>query len=655
MWSLGCLAHASTTPPRETQEQLIGLGLVESLDTVRGNSHVVDSTNLWAPKATEVDEYVSVQLREELPLVGPDWDDGATIGELQAWVASALLQAAPLLSPSRTQVELQLLVPFELSLAKPGHEHASCSTESATAAKLPLPFALPVGSSLLESFERSEDDQGSLLDAATQGPPGPAATSGLTHTAQKKTADDDWQHLTRVGTTAGYAPSLAARVFDVVRESACGKHSMREDTEIRDATPRVSCETEDSMHMPSFIAERMRWQGERPSISESQFSEQCEPLRFSVSFQPDASLRADHEALIFNSAGVLRSALTELRRLGSCCHELHSSSVSNPVLFAVVNAVEPFHQATATEALRTRRQSELLGTLHAALAALPAQRARRAHLPPPSPPPPLPVELAAWGAWTVEPPCSTAKSSCVLAAAAVVTPSMLDHAELEGGLRRLPWQLAHDIRESFPEHATCNKVQMRLLLPITVAVLSQGSASGADQAARGAALQAAIERTACSHLAARRATATSQPALVSSAEECLVRLATAMPLGAHVELGDLQLSPLLPGLRRGADGTYMACNVADHAAAHTSSGSENAARLTDRALDSRWESAPVASNRTAWVSIDLGSEQVLKLTLALSLSPSLNLSRSPSFSPSFSPAHLCLSALASASASQPQL
>ena len=34
----------------------------------------------------------------------------------------------------------------------------------------------------------------------------------------------------------------------------------------------------------------------------------------------------------FNSAGVLRSATSELRRLGSCCHKLHSSSVSDSVL-----------------------------------------------------------------------------------------------------------------------------------------------------------------------------------------------------------------------------------------------------------------------------------------------------------------------------------
>ena len=142
---------------------------------------------------------------------------------------------------------------------------------------------------------------------------------------------------------------------------------------------------------------------------------------------------------------------------------------------------------------------------------------------------------------------------------------------------------------------------MRLLLPVTVAVLSQGPTSGADQAARGAALQAAIERTACPHLVARRATAalvSPPPASVeqsqsqSSAEECIVRLATAMPLGAHVTLGDLQLGALLPGMRRGADGTYVACSVAERAVARASSRGENAARLTDGAVDSRWESAP---------------------------------------------------------------
>ena len=268
--------------------------------------------------------------------------------------------------------------------------------------------------------------------------------------------------------------------------------------------------------------------------------------------------------------------------------------MSDPVLLAVVSADEPFHQATAAGAAaqRAKRQAELLGTLRAALAALPAQRARGAHLPPPSPPPPLPVELATWGAWTVEAPCGTAKSSCVLAAAAVVTPAVLDHAGLEGGLRSLPWQLAHDVRESFPEQAACSKVQLRLLLPLTVALLNQGPTSGADQAARGAALQAAIERTACPHLAARRATAAFVEQSQSSAEECIVRLATAMPLGAHVALGDLQLGSLLPSMRRGADGTYVACSLAERAVAHTSSGSENAARLTDGAVDSRWESAP---------------------------------------------------------------
>ena len=207
--------------------------------------------------------------------------------------------------------------------------------------------------------------------------------------------------------------------------------------------------------------------------------------------------------------------------------------MSDPVLLAVVSADEPFHQATAAgaAALRAQRQAALLGTLHAALAALPAQRARRAHLPPPSPPlpppsppPPLPVELATWGAWTVEAPCGTPKSSCVHAAAAVVTPAVLDHAGLEGGLRSLPWQLAHDVREAFPEHAACSKVQLRLLLPLTVALLNQGPSSGADQAARGAALQAAIERTACPHLAARRATAALVEQSQSSAEECIVRV-----------------------------------------------------------------------------------------------------------------------------------
>ena len=91
-----------------------------------------------------------------------------------------------------------------------------------------------------------------------------------------------------------------------------------------------------------------------------------------------------------------------------------------------------------------------------------------------------------------------------------------------------------------------------------------------------------------------------------------MRLATAMPLGSHVALGDLDLSSLLAGMRRGADGNYVSCRVAERAQARTSSGSETAARLTDGAVDSRWESAPVAVNTTAWAAIDLGSEQALQ-------------------------------------------
>jgi hypothetical protein len=287
VWSLGGLAHASATPQR-SRERWLAPGLAESLGVVRANS----SANLWAPRATDADEYVSVQLREELPLVGPDWDDGATIGELQAWVSSALFEAAPLLSRSRTQVELRLLVPFQVSLARQGHEHASCSTESAVAAKLPLPFAQPTGASLLDSVEQSGDDQGSLLDAATQAP--------------EMAPGDAWNHLARRARETGYTPTLAARVLDVARDAACGEHPTIEDIrdEIRGTLPRAGCEMEDGMHMPAFIVERMRWQADRPSVSDAQReSEQCEPLRFSVSFQPDASLRADHEALIFNSAG----------------------------------------------------------------------------------------------------------------------------------------------------------------------------------------------------------------------------------------------------------------------------------------------------------------------------------------------------------------
>ena len=290
LWAVGCLVHASATP-QGVREQSLTPGLAE-IGVVSADSSVVGSTHLWAPKATEAEEYVSVQLREELPLIGPDWDDGATIGELQAWVSSALFQAAPLLSPSRTQVELRLLVPFEVSLARQGHEHASCSTESAIAAKLPLPFAQPAGASLLDSVEQSGDDQGSLLDAATQAP--------------EIAPGDAWNHLARRATTTGDAPTLAARVIDVVRDAACSGHPTTEDIrdEIRGTIPRASCEVEDGTHMPAFIEERMQWQADRPSVSDSQReSEMCESLRFSVSLQPDASLRADHEALIFNSAG----------------------------------------------------------------------------------------------------------------------------------------------------------------------------------------------------------------------------------------------------------------------------------------------------------------------------------------------------------------
>ena len=290
LWAVGCLVHASATP-QGVREQSLTPGLAE-IGVVSADSSVVGSTHLWAPKATEAEEYVSVQLREELPLIGPDWDDGATIGELQAWVSSALFQAAPLLSPSRTQVELRLLVPFEVSLARQGHEHASCSTESAIAAKLPLPFAQPAGASLLNSVEQSGDDQGSLLDAATQAP--------------EIAPGDAWNHLARRATTTGDAPTLAARVIDVVRDAACSGHPTTEDIrdEIRGTIPRASCEVEDGTHMPAFIEERMQWQADRPSVSDSQReSEMCESLRFSVSLQPDASLRADHEALIFNSAG----------------------------------------------------------------------------------------------------------------------------------------------------------------------------------------------------------------------------------------------------------------------------------------------------------------------------------------------------------------
>ena len=99
-WSL---AHALATP-QGIRERSLAPGLAESPGSVRADSSVVGSTQLWAPQAPESDDgYVAVQLREELPLLGPDWDDGATIGELQAWVSSALFDAAPLLSPSRTR------------------------------------------------------------------------------------------------------------------------------------------------------------------------------------------------------------------------------------------------------------------------------------------------------------------------------------------------------------------------------------------------------------------------------------------------------------------------------------------------------------------------------------------------------------------------
>ena len=293
-WSL---AHALATP-QGIRERSLAPGLAESPGSVGADSSAVGSTQLWAPQAPESDDgYVAVQLREELPLLGPDWDDGATIGELQAWVSSALFDAAPLLSPSRTRVELRLLVPFEVSLARQGHEHASCSTEGANAAQLPLPFAQPAGASLLNSVEQSDDAPASLLDAAvTQAP--------------EITPGDAWEHLASRAPKPGDAPTLAARVFDVVRDVACRGHTTIEDIrdQIRGALPRTSCEVEDGM--PAFIGERMQWHPDRPSGAGSQQdSEQCESLRFSVSFLPDASLRADHEALIFNSAGSVLAAL----------------------------------------------------------------------------------------------------------------------------------------------------------------------------------------------------------------------------------------------------------------------------------------------------------------------------------------------------------
>ena len=194
-WSL---ALASATP-QGIRERSLAPGLAEGLGSVRADSSVVGSTQLWAPQAPESDDgYVAVQLREELPLLGPDWDDGATVGELQAWVSSALFDAAPLLSPSRTRVELRLLVPFEVSLARQGHEHASCSTEGANAAQLPLPFAQPAGASLLNSVEQSDDAPASLLDAATQAP--------------EITPGDAWEDLARRAPKPSYAPTLAARV-----------------------------------------------------------------------------------------------------------------------------------------------------------------------------------------------------------------------------------------------------------------------------------------------------------------------------------------------------------------------------------------------------------------------------------------------------------
>jgi hypothetical protein len=249
----------------------IGAHLRESatheLVAVSVNSSVVNSTSthLWVTKAAEANEYVSVQLREELPLLGPDWDDGATIGELRTWVASALFQAAPLLSRSQTGVELRMLVPFEVSLARPGQELASCSTGSAAAAKLPLPFA-------------SEDEGDSLLDAATLAPTtGQDPNVAVYRSARPDRSEDVGQR---------YAPTLAATVFEVVREAACStrptNRTMRD--EIHGATPFADCDMIDGMHMPAPMLERMRWQ---PTGAE--LPEYCESLHFSISYQPEAS------------------------------------------------------------------------------------------------------------------------------------------------------------------------------------------------------------------------------------------------------------------------------------------------------------------------------------------------------------------------------
>ena len=94
--------------------------------------------------------------------------------EERAWgfftraVAEGLATAAAE-APTRP-APLRLLVPFQVSLARQGHEHASCSTEGANAAQLPLPFAQPAGASVLNSVEQSDDAPASLLDAATQAP-----------------------------------------------------------------------------------------------------------------------------------------------------------------------------------------------------------------------------------------------------------------------------------------------------------------------------------------------------------------------------------------------------------------------------------------------------------------------------------------------------
>ena len=131
LWSLASFAHASTASSRTlgTWDSVHKPPeVVESFDAGRGGS--IDLAGrvpkLWAPPgAVEVSEYLTVSLREALALRASGWAHGRTLGELKRLLTAALFEAEPLLSPGRTQIEVRLLVPFEVAMARPGQAQAS--------------------------------------------------------------------------------------------------------------------------------------------------------------------------------------------------------------------------------------------------------------------------------------------------------------------------------------------------------------------------------------------------------------------------------------------------------------------------------------------------------------------------------------------------